>query len=418
MQPRKFRILSAITAGSLALAVAAITASAGTSQPATHAALAAQNESFPPVNLDACPTLHTGYPTGGCVAQLQTDLNTILGLNLSVDGTFGPVHSQTYNAVIAFQQKYHLSQDGKVGPDTKNALERALSGDSVPTPTVPPATTSAPSAPASGAPVTSPAPSANAGSPTGELTALYVHFLDRQPDGVSWNNYMNSGLGINSDCRSGMLRATYDIATSAEAINRWQTPQNLAGAIYAGMLDRVPDPAGLQHYTSLIQGEGMGAAVMDVMASQEYKNRMNVFCAGHSTTNATVLNPSDSSGIAHGLTDVAKTTAEACGVSELTGRMFKLWGVPSPAIAIDAAAKLALKYAGTSKACSATYTLLSAAYFGQQMAEAGDNVYWMTQQWDTHTHVLVWTRTTTHVIVRVGMNPGDGVHFYETEFTS
>ena len=217
---------------------------AGTSQPATHAALAAQNESFPPVNLDACPTLHTGYPTGGCVAQLQTDLNTILGLNLSVDGTFGPVHSQTYNAVIAFQQKYHLSQDGKVGPDTKNALERALSGDSVPTPTVPPATTSAPSAPASGAPVTSPAPSANAGSPTGELTALYVHFLDRQPDGVSWNNYMNSGLGINSDCRSGMLRATYDIATSAEAINRWQTPQNLAGAIYAGMLDRVRPPPG------------------------------------------------------------------------------------------------------------------------------------------------------------------------------
>ncbi len=75
MQPRKLRIVSAITAGSLALAVAAITASSGTSQAATHAALAAQTESFPPVNLDACPTLHTGYPPGGCVAQLQTDLN-------------------------------------------------------------------------------------------------------------------------------------------------------------------------------------------------------------------------------------------------------------------------------------------------------------------------------------------------------
>ena len=142
MQPRKFRILSAITAGGLALAVAAITASSGTSQTATHAALAAQTESFPPVDLDKCPILYTGYPTGGCVAQLQTDLNTILGLNLSVDGTFGPVHSQTYNAVIAFQQKYHRSQDGKVGPDTKKALEAALSGDSVPTPSLPPATNS------------------------------------------------------------------------------------------------------------------------------------------------------------------------------------------------------------------------------------------------------------------------------------
>ena len=128
MQPRKFRILSAITAGSLALAVAAITASSGTSQPATHAALAAQTESFPPVNLDACPTLHAGYPTGGCVAQLQTDLNIIQGNHLAVDGTFGSVGSQTYNAVIAFQQAHGLQQDGMVGPATKQALDAALPG--------------------------------------------------------------------------------------------------------------------------------------------------------------------------------------------------------------------------------------------------------------------------------------------------
>ena len=75
MQPRKFRILSAIMAGSLTLAVVAITASSGTSQTATNTALAAKTETFPPVNLNDCPTLHTGYPTGGCVAQLQTDLN-------------------------------------------------------------------------------------------------------------------------------------------------------------------------------------------------------------------------------------------------------------------------------------------------------------------------------------------------------
>ena len=145
MQPRKFRILSAITAGSLALAVAAITASSGTSQPATHAALAAQTESFPPVNLDDCPTLHTGYPTGGCVAQLQTDLNIIQGNHLTVDGTFGSAGSQTYKAVIAFQQAHGLQQDGTVGPATKQALDAALSGI---TPTAPPATAPAPSTPA------------------------------------------------------------------------------------------------------------------------------------------------------------------------------------------------------------------------------------------------------------------------------
>jgi peptidoglycan hydrolase-like protein with peptidoglycan-binding domain len=134
MQPKKFRILSAITAGSLAVAVIAITATTyGTSQKT----LAAQTESFPPVNLDACPTLHTGYPTGGCVAQLQTDLNSIQGNHLTVNGTFGSVHSQTYNAVTAFQGAHRLEQDGMVGPATKNALKAALPGSSIPTPTAP-----------------------------------------------------------------------------------------------------------------------------------------------------------------------------------------------------------------------------------------------------------------------------------------
>lgn len=155
MQLRKFRTLSAITAGSLTLAVVAITASSGTSQTAGHTALAAQTESFPPVNLDDCPTLHTGYPTGGCVAQLQTDLNSIQGNRLAVDGTFGLQGSQTYDAVIAFQGVHGLEQDGMVGPATKKALAAALSGSSVPTPTVspaavpPPTPSQAPSTPSS-----------------------------------------------------------------------------------------------------------------------------------------------------------------------------------------------------------------------------------------------------------------------------
>ena len=140
MQPRKFRTLSAVTAGSLAVAAVAITASSGTSPTAKHAALTAQTESFPPVNLDACPTLHVGYPTGGCVAQLQTDLNIIQGNHLAVDGTFGLSGSQTYNAVTAFQTAHGLPQDGMVGPDTKKALEAALS---VPTRTLPAATAAA-----------------------------------------------------------------------------------------------------------------------------------------------------------------------------------------------------------------------------------------------------------------------------------
>jgi hypothetical protein len=93
--------------------------------------LAAASESFPPVRLDDCPTLPTGYQ-GKCVAQLQADLNIIQGSTLVVDGNFGSVGSPTYNAVIAFQKAHGLPQDGLVGPDMKKALGAALSASSVP----------------------------------------------------------------------------------------------------------------------------------------------------------------------------------------------------------------------------------------------------------------------------------------------
>ncbi len=95
--------------------------------------LAAASESVPPVNLDDCPTLLTGYQ-GGCVAQLQTDLNIIQGSNLVVDGNFGSVGSPTYNAVIAFQKAHGFPQDGMVGPDMKKALAAAFRTSRYPAP--------------------------------------------------------------------------------------------------------------------------------------------------------------------------------------------------------------------------------------------------------------------------------------------
>lgn len=126
--------------------VAAITVGSGTSHAAAQpAALTQTTGSWPSVDLNACPILHLNY-NGGCVAQLQNDLNFIAGSNIvTVDGDFG---QQTYEAVQAFQQSKGLPQDGLVGDATKQALDASLS---VHTPT-PPATTQAPGGSATSAP--------------------------------------------------------------------------------------------------------------------------------------------------------------------------------------------------------------------------------------------------------------------------
>ena len=98
----------------------ALTATHGPTKSA-HSVLAAYT--IPTINLDNCPTLAIGYH-GGCVDQLQTELNTVNGGNLSVDGTFG---ADTKATVEAFQQDEGISPaDGIVGPQTKAALDNPV----------------------------------------------------------------------------------------------------------------------------------------------------------------------------------------------------------------------------------------------------------------------------------------------------
>ena len=77
------------------------------------------------VILDQCPTLAEGYH-GGCVGELQIELNMDIGTNLAVDDDFGPA---TRAAVIAYQKSMGLTPDGIVGPETKGALDISNSVD-------------------------------------------------------------------------------------------------------------------------------------------------------------------------------------------------------------------------------------------------------------------------------------------------
>jgi hypothetical protein len=114
MQPRKFRILYAITAGSLALAVVAITASSGTSQTATHAAFAARTGSFllvnsagtPPGQLNPGQRITSGTqiasPDGKFVLQMQSDGNLVLRAPGNIP--LGDTRTAGHNGAIAVMQ--------------------------------------------------------------------------------------------------------------------------------------------------------------------------------------------------------------------------------------------------------------------------------------------------------------------------
>ena len=61
--------------------------------------------------------------SGSEVKTLQTNLNTVLGVKLTVDGDFGPA---TENAVKTFQKKYKLSVDGVWGPNSQKKMDEVL----------------------------------------------------------------------------------------------------------------------------------------------------------------------------------------------------------------------------------------------------------------------------------------------------
>jgi hypothetical protein len=114
MQLRKFRMLSVITAGSLALAVVAIAAKSGTSQMITHAALAAGSGSFSPVNSAGTPPgqLNPGQriasgtqiasPDGKFVLQMQRDGNLVIRAPGNIP--LGDTHTAGHDGTIAVMQ--------------------------------------------------------------------------------------------------------------------------------------------------------------------------------------------------------------------------------------------------------------------------------------------------------------------------
>jgi len=121
MQPKKLRILSAITAGSLALAVAAITVSSGTGS--------ANTDPSQLPNLGTCASMKVGSQ-GPCVEALQYSLEAY-GIKVDQDGQYSAL---TKRAVEAFQSEIGMTIDGIADAKTIAALDRAANSPH-PTPT-------------------------------------------------------------------------------------------------------------------------------------------------------------------------------------------------------------------------------------------------------------------------------------------
>jgi hypothetical protein len=102
----KFRILSAIAAGSLALTAVGITASSGASQTAAHAVLAARIESFPAGQLNPGQQITSGTqiasPNGKFVLQMQSDGNLVLRAPGNIP--LGDTHTAGHDGTIAVMQ--------------------------------------------------------------------------------------------------------------------------------------------------------------------------------------------------------------------------------------------------------------------------------------------------------------------------
>ena len=119
----KSRRIVLATAGALLVAGTTVVTTShadGASTQPTAAKLAAFTAAS--VNLMNCPPLGPGYH-GGCVDQLQSELNEVENANLAVDGSFG---AGTRQALVNFQRQYGLAADGVSGQKTAMTLANLI----------------------------------------------------------------------------------------------------------------------------------------------------------------------------------------------------------------------------------------------------------------------------------------------------
>jgi hypothetical protein len=205
-------------------------------------------------------------------------------------------------------------------------------------------------------------PDGRTGNPTGEVSAYYWHGLNRDPDPGGLSNYMSF---VNKDCRWGILDAGLRILESAESKNRWPSTSAKAGALYASLLNRPPDPGGLNTYINAINTRGLRWSTTAMQSSSEFRNRLDRVCAGRTSTNATVWPVGDALTQAMNIHNASDKLVWSCGVGLLVNTFAPIRALKD-APAIIKRNKLA---------ASSAYKLVGGACYGAlQMLSAADDL--------------------------------------------
>jgi hypothetical protein len=252
-------------------------------------------------------------------------------------------------------------------------------------------------------------------TPKGEIIAQYRHSLDREPDPGGLANYMSF---VNKNCQWGIIDGSFKIANSAEARNRWSrngdTNKNLAGMLYASLLDRAPDPGGLDTYTNNIRKRGLEWANAEMLGSEEYRKRLATICNAKDGLNASMFDWRSAEEFANEvLLHNAKVMGANCAVIKGIQKVTSLSSDNERGreLFIGVVGEITKRIHGKlSDECGAALAYIKAMWRIDQIIHAGAGHNPVLIQFDTHRSW--WTlRSVKYFTVRIGPDPTHWTRF-------
>jgi hypothetical protein len=238
----------------------------------------------------------------------------------------------------------------------------------------------------------------------GELNALYRHALNRTPDPDGQSAYLSLA---DKDCRVGVLRFSYDILTSAEAARYLWSADRQTNAVYMTLLNRAPDPDGWKTYLAMNRSEGIDRSTVDIMKSQEYRNRLAAICQGRNSSLVGVYNRDEAAQIVDNLLRGAALGSVTCGINTLVKKLRKFKGKPSLGAIAAYSADLSEKISNTKGACKLVGQSALAATRIAYIASLDHPVYVN----EVRTTSTGWISKKTTYTWHVGWTPSDTLTF-------